>query len=208
MIRPPGFSGVLFGTAAEGDARTDEAARRDFERHGVPHDWAYVTQVHGDRVVEALRAGRIGEADAIYTTIPGLAITVATADCVPVAIEGNGFVSVVHAGWRGVAVGTVTAALTVLRRRGLVPERAAIGPSIGPCCYEVGAEVRERLPAYHATTSWGTDSVDLASAVVDQLGGLPTWSIDRCTMTDEDLFSYRRNRTLDRQVCVAWVPAG
>ncbi len=207
MIRPPGFAGVAFGTAAEGDARADPAARADFIAAGAPIEWAYVSQVHGDHVVEATRPGLLGDGDALFTTSPGLAITVATADCVPIGIEGRGFAAVVHAGWRGIAAGIVGATLAALRRRGLVPERAAIGPAIGPCCYEVGPEVYERFVEYSGTTNWGTPSVDLRAAAAADLGGLELWASERCTMTDDDLYSYRRDRTLARQVAVAWLPS-
>jgi YfiH family protein len=206
MICPPGFAGVAFGTAAEGDARTDREARAAFMRAGAPAEWAFVSQVHGDRVVEATHEGLLGDGDAIYTTRRSLAVTVATADCVPIAIEGDGFAAVVHAGWRGVAAGVVGETLRTLRRHRLTPLRAAIGPAIGPCCYEVGDEVLEKISDYVGTTTWGTASVDLSAAVAADLGDLVSWRSDRCTMTDVDLYSYRRDRTLDRQVAVAWLP--
>jgi YfiH family protein len=207
MIQPPGFTGVAFGTAAEGDARTDEAARARFSAVGSPPAWAYVSQVHGARVVTATRAGHLGDGDAIVTVTPDLAITVATADCVPIAIEGVGFTSIVHAGWRGLAAGVIPATLAAIRRLGLTPLRAAVGPAIGPCCYEVGSDVLDSLRSHRATTTWGTDSVDLVGAVISQLQPLDPWVSGRCTMTDGDLFSYRRDRTKARQVAVAWLPS-
>src|SRR3990170_3553341 len=98
MIRPPGFRGAAFGTAEHGDGRLDAEARsRVSRRLGIPDDWAFVTQVHGAKVVEALGAGRLWEADAMFTTRPGLPLAVATADCVPVVLEGAGVVALVHA---------------------------------------------------------------------------------------------------------------
>lgn len=208
MIRPPGFAGVAFGTATEGDVRTDPAGRSAFIAAGAPQNWAYVSQVHGDRVLAATRPGLLGDADAIYTTNPDLAVTIATADCVPVAIEGGGFAAVIHAGWRGIVAGVVTEALRTFERKGLHPVRAAIGPGIGACCYEVGAEVGAQFPDHEATTTWGTASVDLGAAVAAQLGDLVKWRSDRCTMTDPGLYSYRRNRTAQRQVAVAWLASG
>ncbi len=206
MITPPGFTGVAFGTAAEGDARTDEPARLEFVSLGAPQAWAFVTQVHGARVLHADRPGHLGEGDAIVTESPDLAITVATADCVPIVIQGEGFAAVVHAGWRGLVAGVVPAALDAIAKRGLTPQKAAIGPAIGSCCYEVGGDVLEHLGAHRATTSWGADSVDLVGAVAGQLDGIPTWISGRCTMTDDALHSYRQDRTRLRQVAVAWLP--
>jgi YfiH family protein len=170
---------------------------------GAPDEWAFVAQVHGDGVIRADAAGWLGEADALYTTRPGIAVAVATADCVPVVIEGIGFVAVIHAGWRGVAGGVVAATLRSLSGEGLVPQRAAVGPAIGPCCYEVGDEVLAAFPGHAATTTWGSPSVDLPGAVRTQLGDLPVWVSDRCTRTDPELFSYRSDRTPHRQVSVA-----
>lgn len=206
MILPPGFTGVAFGTAKEGDARTDESARTAFVTKGVPQAWAFATQVHGARVIVADRPGNLGEADAIVTERPGLAVTVATADCVPIAVVGDGFAAVIHAGWRGLAAGVVPATLATIARRGHVPEQAAVGPAIGPCCYEVGDEVAGQFPDQHNLTTWGTTSVDLAAVVRAQLGDLVTWASHRCTMTDVELHSFRRNRTKLRQVAVAWLP--
>lgn len=207
MILPPGFTGVAFGTAAEGDARTDDRARRRFATHGAPPEWAFVSQVHGATVAYAERPGHLGDGDAIYTDRPGLAITVATADCVPLVLQGEGFVAIVHAGWRGLVAGVVPATLATLARRGHVPQRAAVGPAIGSCCYEVGDDVLSHLDGHRGTTRWGTPSVDLVEAVVAPLGDLPTWVSGRCTMTDPELHSYRRDRTKLRQVAVAWLPS-
>lgn len=207
MIRPPGFRGAAFGEAAAGDARFDDARRRRLAAElGVSPEWAFVSQVHGSTVVEATEPGRLGEADALYTRRHALPIAIATADCVPVVLEGPGFAGVVHAGWRGASAGIVAATLQRLTASGLTPERAAIGPGIGPCCYEVGPEVADRFPGYVATTSWGTTSVDIGAYVADALAPLDVWRSARCTFTDADLNSYRRNRTKQRQVTVAWLP--
>jgi YfiH family protein len=207
MIRPAAFRGAVFGTAAEGDARVDNAARAVFsEALGIGDDWAFVSQVHGARVVEARRAGHLGEADAIFTTRPGLPVAVGTADCVPIIMEGPGVVAVVHAGWRGLVAGIVSAAMAAVSAAGGRLEAAAIGPCIGSCCYEVGDEVADHFSGYVRRTTWGTTSIDLAAAVADQLAPLEVWISNDCTYTSERLFSYRRDRTTKRQTSVAWLP--
>ncbi|NND01221.1 MAG: hypothetical protein HKN91_00400, partial [Acidimicrobiia bacterium] len=101
MIRPPGFRGAAFGEAAEGDLRVDDAVRRVVAGQlGISPEWAFVTQIHSAAVVRATEPGPLGEADAIFTTRHALPIAVATADCVPVILEGDDFAAVVHAGWR------------------------------------------------------------------------------------------------------------
>jgi YfiH family protein len=115
-----------------------------------------VTQVHGNRVVvvtgEDALPSRGTEADAIVSRMPGVAIAVRAADCVPVlmADRTSGAVAAVHAGWRGTAAQVATAALSEMARAfGTRPEDvvAAVGPSIGPCCYEVGSELVDAFAA-------------------------------------------------------------
>lgn len=83
-------------------------------------------------------------ADGLITREPELALVVFIADCVPVLLQGPGVVAAVHAGWRGTAKGIVHKAV---REMDCDPAEitAYIGPSIGPCCYEVGDEVREAM---------------------------------------------------------------
>ena len=207
MIRPPDFSGAAVGTAQLGDARRNADVRsRISEDLGLVDSWAWVDQVHGAVVVEAVEPGPQGEADALYTTHSGLALTIATADCVPIILEGKGVVAVVHAGWRGAAAGVVPAALAALAAAHSPADRAAIGPAIGPCCYEVGPEVVDRFPGFAATTTWDTSSIDLPGFIASQLDGLRVWSADLCTHHDERFHSYRRDGTADRQVAVGWLP--
>ena len=103
-------------------------------------------QVHGTRLVE--RPGpATEEADALFTRRPGLAVGVQTADCVPLLLaeQGGGGVAAVHAGWRGTAAGMARLAVEALCRELEVAPGSwlvAIGPHIGPCCYEVDERVR------------------------------------------------------------------
>lgn len=209
MIRPPGFAGVAFGTAESGDLRVDHRRRRLFaDELGISADWAFVAQVHSAVVVAANRPGDLGDADAIVVyrrDIPG---AIATADCVPVVIEAQGATAVIHAGWRGAAAGIVRTVVETLRSSGHNPVRAAIGPAIGPCCYEVGAEVADLFPGYVEVTTWGSTSIDIPGYLEDQLAELEVWRSDECTFTSDRLHSWRRDHTKQRQVTVAWLPNG
>ncbi len=207
MIHPPGFAGARFGEASDGDPRHDRSAASALQSAGAPRGVAFGRQIHGAGVLVVTTPGGHGEADALVTTTPGVAVGVATADCVPLVIEGAGFAAVVHAGWRGIVAGVVEATLDRISSLGLTAERAAIGPAIGPCCYEVGPEVAERFPGHTGATTRGRVSVDLPGAVAATLGSLVTWRSDRCTFTDPGLNSYRRDRTDRRQVSVAWMTA-
>lgn len=112
-----------------------------------------VRQVHGRLVRVLRRGGTPAEAyserpdgDAIVSDVPGLALTMLVADCVPVLLVDprRGAAAAIHAGWRGTSSGVVGAAIrSMTSELGSQPEQliAAIGPSIRPCCYEVGAEL-------------------------------------------------------------------
>ncbi len=191
-------------------------------RAGVPHGFGLRTsperadvrrpkQVHGDQVVSADAAGALGEADACLATRPGVAVGVVTADCVPVllAAPGRG-VAAIHAGWRGLARGVIPRAVEAVTR--LAPDAplvAAIGPAIGPCCYEVDAPVieamRERFgaraePALRAGRP-GHAQLDLVALAREALSaaGVPEAAIGAvgaCTRCDAERFhSFRRDGT-------------
>jgi YfiH family protein len=117
---------------------------------------AMARQVHG-RTVVVVRDGEASpsvapEADAFISSSRDVAVAIRVADCVPLlmADRHRGVVAAVHAGWRGTAARTATAALEALAREfGTRPADivAAIGPSIGPCCYEVGTELVDAFAA-------------------------------------------------------------
>jgi hypothetical protein len=140
----------------------DPAARDGWNRlaaaFGVEADrLARLTQVHGATVLGvpedtagAAASGTWGEGDALITAQYGTALAVKVADCVPILIADRrlGAVAAVHAGWRGTAAAIVQAAVHALARQyGSRPVDlvAAIGPSIGPCCYEVGTDVCDQF---------------------------------------------------------------
>jgi len=206
MIRPPGLRGVAFGSAADGDGRLDSEARRRISATlGIPPDWAYLRQVHGSRVRRAAEPGLQGDGDALFTTCPGLPLAIGTADCYPVALEGLGAIGLAHMGWRGAAAGVVGVLRAAMEAAGAAPERAAVGPGIGPCCYQVGAEVLAELGDYRAFTRRGAEAVDLAAAAVAALEGLEVWRADTCTCCGNGYRSFRRDGTRLRQVAVAWL---
>jgi hypothetical protein len=114
----------------------------------APERLALAEQVHGTAVVRADPA-LVPEADALWTDTPGGWIGIRTADCVPVLLcsEDGARVAAVHSGWRGTVARIAEAAVAALAREGTPPGtlRAAIGPAIGPCCYEVGEDLAVRF---------------------------------------------------------------
>ncbi len=165
---------------------------------------AWARQIHSAEVLSAV-AGECGAGDALWTAEPGLALSIATADCVPVVLAGPEGIAAVHAGWRGLAAGILPRTVeTVAAALGADPAgwRAWIGPAIGPCCYEVGDEVASQVaaasvPEVVVAGAAGKPHLDLAAAAAAQLraagvGGSET--IAACTRCGEDhLWSYRRD---------------
>ena len=110
--------------------------------HWPPQHHAFVVQVHGATVITATKAGTQGEGDALVTGTAGLYVTVRTADCLPLLMVDARLkrVAAVHAGWRGTIACIPQAAIGAM---GSNPADVwvAIGPGIGPCCFEVGEDV-------------------------------------------------------------------
>ena len=188
----------------------------------------YARQVHGDLCLDAdavEAAGLVGTGDALYTRQRGRALAVFTADCVPVIVVDpvQGALGVAHAGWRGTVRGVAGRLVaTLVERAGARLEhlRAAIGPSIGPCCYEVDGPVvdplRAGFPAEWARWARprargheGRWWLDLWAANADQLvaAGVPAGSVASprlCTGCRRDLFfSYRKEGMAGRLATLA-----
>jgi YfiH family protein len=154
-------------------------------------------QVHGTHV--AVDADAVEEADGQVTTQPGVAAIVLVADCLPVALAGPDAAGVVHAGWRGLAAGVLEAGVAAL---GAGPVAAAIGPGIGPCCYEVGDDVR----AVFGTEDRTLDLKAIARRRLQDAGVREIHDCGLCTACDpERFFSHRRDRGVTgRQAGLAW----
>lgn len=145
-------------------------------------------------LVHRAHSGSRGEpGDGLWTDEPGVPMLKLAADCVPIAIaRANGerpALALLHAGWRGLSEGIVAAGAAALGRGRLV---AAVGPAIGPCCYEVGPEVSERFDAdltrHRLLDLWSAAERALRAAGVDRVD-----RVDLCTRCHPDLFfSHRR----------------
>jgi len=172
--------------------------------------FARVRQVHGDRVFVATAASAPSEeADVVISTQPGLAACVSVADCVPVLIGDprSGAVAAIHAGWRGTLAHVAERAVEALVREvGAHPSDllAAIGPGIGPCCFQVSPDLstafRDSLGGRVAEFQGGIAKVDLglANEMVLRKAGVARERIEtlwRCTCCEPDaFFSHRREK--------------
>jgi polyphenol oxidase len=170
-------------------------------------------QVHGSLVAYHGRPQRpspyavpgspLPEADGHATAEPELAPLVLVADCLPVALSGPGGVAMVHCGWRGLAEGIITRGAEAVGARA-----AAIGPGIGPCCYQVGEEVLARFVALGPGVARGR-MLDLAEVARRQLrdcGVEEVSSAGICTSCEAELFfSHRRDgERSGRQAGLVW----
>lgn len=148
--------------------------------------------------------------DALVTAQPGIALAVLAADCLPALLVDHraGVIAAVHAGRQGLVAGVLQATLAAMGELGSRPPDvvAALGPTIGGCCYELPGELADAVaavvPAARATTRWGTPSVDVragAEAVLREAGLTDVHRVGGCTVDEPDLFfSYRRDGVTGR----------
>lgn len=191
----------------DSEAAVAENRRRLAQALGfAPEQVVFARQVHGTRLLRHPREEGVVEADGHVVTEPGIAPLVFVADCLPVALYGPDGLAMVHAGWRGLAGGIVAAAAEVVGAT-----RAAIGPGIGPCCYEVGEEVLSAFAGLGDVAQGRMlDLPEVARRLLGRAGVERVESAGLCTSCEAELFfSHRRDagRT-GRQAGVAWIEEG
>lgn len=186
-----------------------------------PDKVVYMEQIHSNTVTvidEAPADGQAVEAtDALVATQRGLALAVLVADCVPVLLSDTdaGVIAAVHAGRMGARNGIVAKTIAKMEELGAKPSRihALMGAAASGANYEVpeamARDVEAKLPGSIARTTKGTTGLDIRAGLLRQMLSLGVQMIDsdpRCTIEDEDLFSYRREGTTGRQAGVVWLP--
>lgn len=149
----------------------------------------------------------IAEADGHIVTTEGMAALVFVADCVPVALAGPAGVAMLHCGWRGLAAGIIAKGVAAIDATD-----AAIGPSIGRCCYEVGEEV---LAAFDhlgegVASARMLDLPEVARRLLVEAGVERVETSGLCTSCEPELFfSHRRDHgRTGRQAGLVWRDAG
>jgi YfiH family protein len=185
------------------------AAMAGVEPEHVAMGW----QVHGseirewdepdpDRAFLDPQGGHL-KVDGHITRRPGVAALVLVADCLPVAIAGDGAVAMLHCGWRGLAGGIIGRATSALEGHA-----AAVGPGIGPCCYEVGEEVLDAFAAYDGVAEGRMLNLRAVAEAQLRAAGIERIEhVDECTSCRSDLFfSHRRDQGVTgRQGAIAWL---
>jgi YfiH family protein len=205
-----------------GDDPDDVAENRRRVAVWVGAPVVFARQVHGVRCAMVpgdgtprpdARHGDLGTDDGGYDALVsdrrGTALGVLVADCVPVLLAdaAAGVVATAHAGRPGLLAGVLTSVLAGMERAGARVDRlrVALGPSAGPCCYEVPQQMADDaaalIPATRARTTWGTPSVDLRAgcrAVLEAAGVRDVRSVGGCTIEDDRFYSYRRSPVTGR----------
>ena len=166
----------------------------------------FMNQVHGDRIVIVEEVTDvIPEADALVSGIPGIALAVMVADCIPLILTSKEVVAAVHVGRRGLVNDIARKTIRSMEEMGAGAITAHIGPAICGTCYEVSEEVFQevvsRHPATKSQTIKGTPALDLIAGVRAVLSeeGLDIKSKFECTVESPVLFSYRRDGLTGRQ---------
>ena len=198
----------------------DQPAAVERNRSGIARDlgvrFVYGRQVHGAHVIRltaapAVDPARPDEADGQATPVSGLAPLVLTADCLPVALAGDGAVAMLHAGWRGLAAGVLAEGVAALRELGATGRlSAAIGPGAGACCYAVSDDVRDAFAGYGepARNGRNLDHKAVARIQLQRAGVSSVYDSELCTICSDRalFFSHRRDSGITgRQAGIAWL---
>jgi YfiH family protein len=207
-VSEPPFDSLNLGILTDDDpAAVRENRCRLVTALGLdPEQIVFALQVHGTRLIDHGEEPRnsLPEADGHIVREPGLAPLVLVADCLPVALSGPGGLALVHAGWRGLAGGIVTDAATAVEATS-----AAIGPGIGPCCYEVGDEVLEAFADFGkgVAAERMLDLPEVARRQLTRAGVEEVESAGLCTSCEPGFFfSHRRDHgRTGRQAAIAWL---
>ncbi|WP_407316971.1 peptidoglycan editing factor PgeF [Pseudomonas sp. nanlin1] len=218
--RAGGVSAAPFDSLNLGDHVGDAAPAVAENRRRLADHFAirpaWLKQVHGVNVVHAT-PGQVDEADASWTSTPGVACTVMTADCLPALFcdRAGTRVAAAHAGWRGLAAGVLEATAASLA----VPGEDVLvwlGPAIGPRNFEVGSEVRDAFTATHPQTAQAfvpgaspgkfiADIYALARLRLAAVGVTAVYGGGLCTVADPQFFSYRRAPVTGRFASLVWL---
>ncbi len=185
------YASLNLGSRGDDEARIVENRRIVCAELGLDSDRLAVNRQRHTALVHRARPGARETGDALWTDETAQPVLALAADCVPIAIattSGPPALAVVHAGWRGLAGGVVENGVAALGGSEIA---AIVGPSIGPCCYEVGPEVSARFDD-DLTDGRVLDLWTAAERALRRAGVGSVERIDRCTRCHSDeFFSHR-----------------
>ena len=180
----------------------------------LPSEPVWLNQIHSNLVIDAAKSEATQQADASYTTEPGIVCTVMTADCLPLLVcdtEGT-CIAAIHAGWRGLLAGVILNTIKALQKQNVM---VWLGPAIGPACFEVGVEVRDAFVNKSASfisafkeqnnDRWLANIYQLARTELLSVGIDSVYGGNFCTVTEQARFySYRRDKETGRMATLIW----
>lgn len=180
----------------------------------LPSEPVWLEQTHSNRAVPAIITTPLQQADASYTSEPGVVCAVLTADCLPLLVctTDGSQIAAIHAGWKGLLAGIIGNTLAAMGNNDFL---VWLGPAIGPNCFEIGAEVREAFVAKstafaaafkpQANGKWLADIYQLARIELAMLGINKVYGGGFCTVTEQERFySYRRDKITGRMATLIW----
>lgn len=201
-----------------GDTQAQANRLRLVDKLQLPGQPLWLKQVHGVECVHAQGLRDEAEADAVWTDTPGQVLAIQTADCLPVLfVERQAkTIAAAHAGWRGLAGGVLE---NTLAQMSVDPVDVScwLGAAIGPCCFEVGEEVRAAFINQNPTDAiaftegakdkWLADLYQLAKLRLRRAGVTQIFGGDLCAACDSKrFFSYRRDKGVTgRMASLIWI---
>mgnify|MGYP001303162106 FL=1 len=196
MIRSQNLNNAFFSSANDGSLEDI------LETIGFKNQVATMDQTHSSEI--AFADSNISyKCDGIYTNKIKLPLVVKTADCVPLLMESSKGVSATHAGWRGLEKSIFEKSLDIHEISSL---KISIGPHARKCCYEVGVEF---LKTFNNSINKVNDKyyLDLTKNI-KQLAFENNINLEDtgvCTICNKEYFSYRKNKTSERQFSFIWI---
>ncbi len=181
---------------------------------------SWLNQTHSTNVIvqKSVNPQQEIEADGAITQLTGVPCVVLTADCLPLLLcntEGT-VVGAVHCGWRGIAEGIIENAINAIRLQTNHDILAWLGPAIGQSHYEVGTDMREKFLEHSLATNgafvpsekpnkWMANLYTLASMRLKERGVDQIYGGNYCTYTDEQFYSFRRDKQTGRMATLIWL---
>ena len=196
MIRSQNLNNAFFSSANDG------SLEEILETIGFQNQVATMDQTHSSEI--AFADSNISyKCDGIYTNKIKLPLVVKTADCVPLLMESSKGVSATHAGWRGLEKSIFEKSLDIHEISSL---KISIGPHARKCCYEVGVEFLEK---FNKSINKVEDKyyLDLTKNIKQFAieNNINLEDTGECTICNKEYFSYRKNKTSERQFSFIWI---
>ena len=196
MIRSQILNNAFFSSANDG------SLEQVLKSVGFEKGSATMYQTHSSDISFA-DSRETYECDGLYTDKKLLPLVVKTADCVPILMESNKSISAIHAGWRGLEQLIFEKSLEV---HDIPSLRISIGPHARKCCYEVGVEVGEKFKnsINKVENKYYLDLVkNIKNFAFENSINLEDTGV--CTICNDKYFSYRKNKTNERQFSLIWI---